>query len=262
MDYSKLQLGDKVGNNGFIFVEHMRHVIQPSGQKRARAKFICPVCGEIKETNILSVVRNDVTSCGCVSRERTRQASTTHGLSRHPLYKAWSDMKYRCYNSKDTYYKIYGGKGVRVCDEWKDSFITYYNWCIDNGWEKCKQIDRIDPDGNYEPTNCRIVEVKVNCQNKGKFRNNTSGYKGVTVDSKSGKYMARIMDSECSYYLGMYKNIEDAAMAYDVAIKKLKTHHRPSFPSLDIEDIPSYIVDKVADQIQKCQLKNKKEKAK
>lgn len=78
-------------------------------------------------------------------------------------------MKDRCYNKNCKQYNDYGGRGIKVCEEWKDDFMSFYNWAIDNGFSEELSIDRIDVDGNYCPDNCRWVTMKVQANNK---RNN------------------------------------------------------------------------------------------
>lgn len=78
-------------------------------------------------------------------------------------------MKDRCYNKKCKDYCRYGGRGITVCDEWKDDFRAFYDWCISNGYRDDLSIDRIDVNGNYEPTNCRWTTNKIQCRNR---RNN------------------------------------------------------------------------------------------
>lgn len=90
----------------------------------------------------------------------------THGLSRHPVHYVWSAVKSRCYNQNAKLYHRYGGRGITMCADWRNNFIAFYNWMIDNGWSKGLQIDRIDNNGNYEPTNCRLVSSQVNNNNK------------------------------------------------------------------------------------------------
>lgn len=103
----------------------------------------------------------------------------THGLSAHPLYRVYLGIKNRCYLKTDKAYKYYGDRGILVCDEWKQSFVSFYNWCVDNGYKKGLDIDRRDNDGNYEPSNCRLVERKINTRNKRKLQsNNSTGYRG------------------------------------------------------------------------------------
>jgi len=93
-----------------------------------------------------------------------------HGLYSNPLYVVWRNMLDRCYNKKNISYKNYGGRGISVCDEWRKSVVPFHKWCVDNGWEKGLQLDRINNDGNYEPSNCRCVSPKENMRNRSSNR--------------------------------------------------------------------------------------------
>lgn len=97
-------------------------------------------------------------------------ASIKNRLHGQRLYWIWSNMRQRCYREKDIGYKDYGGRGIRVCDEWNNSFDNFYNWAICNGYEykgeRKTHIDRIDNNGNYEPSNCRWVDQIYNARNK------------------------------------------------------------------------------------------------
>lgn len=88
-----------------------------------------------------------------------------HGLRKHPLYGVWANMKTRCENPNDKHYSRWGGRGIRVCEEWHD-FKRFYDWAISNGYSEGLTIDRIDNNGNYEPSNCRWVTVLEQNQNK------------------------------------------------------------------------------------------------
>ena len=81
------------------------------------------------------------------------------------LYAIWESMKRRCYTPSQTDYKYWGGRGITVCDEWINNFLSFYNWAINNRYKKGLQIDRIDNDGNYSPENCRFVTPRVNTRN-------------------------------------------------------------------------------------------------
>jgi hypothetical protein len=96
--------------------------------------------------------------------ERKRQAGFKHGFNYHPLYAVLRSMKTRCYSPNCNAYHNYGGRGILICDEWKDP-ATFCKWAIANGWKKGLSIDRINNDGNYEPNNCRFVTREINMRN-------------------------------------------------------------------------------------------------
>ena len=128
------------------------------------------VCG--KETTVeSSKLKGGYTkSCGCLNNEnRNRHINelTTHNMSNSKLFEVWCSMRRRCENRKDKAYKWYGAKGVKVCDEWQGEggFQNFYNWSIKNGYKENLSIDRIDFNGNYEPSNCRWITQKEQCNN-------------------------------------------------------------------------------------------------
>lgn len=118
------------------------------------------------------ITRNEIQSCGCYNAElnikRGKQVGkkTKHNLSKHRLYCIWTGMKTRCYNKKSPNYKWYGAKNILVCNEWKNNFQEFYNWAIENGYKDDLTIDRINTNGNYEPSNCRWVDNIEQSNNK------------------------------------------------------------------------------------------------
>lgn len=104
--------------------------------------------------------------------------SISKELRSHPIYITWCGMKRRCNSSTCEEYKYYGGRGIKVCDEWNENFVPFFIWCIRNGWEPGLSIDRIDVNGNYEPDNCRWASVDVQQNNKRDNRYIT--YNGTT----------------------------------------------------------------------------------
>jgi len=107
-------------------------------------------------------------NCGCMRKKLFNNKK--HGLRKHPLHTVWSAMKARCYNQNRECYKHYGGRGITICDEWKNDFKAFYDWAIANDWQKGLEIDRINNNGNYEPLNCRFVGRKEQVNNR---RNST-----------------------------------------------------------------------------------------
>lgn len=110
-----------------------------------------------------------------------------HGMYKTRLYSIWASMKERCLNTKDYRYKHYGARGIKVCDEWKNDFKTFYEWAILNGYDEAAPkgeytLDRIDVNGNYEPSNCRWITLKEQQLNTTKSRLIT--YKGKTQTIK------------------------------------------------------------------------------
>lgn len=122
-------------------------------------------CGNDKIISAAQLKWTKTSSCGCYRKEYMSKRQKTHGLGNTRLYRIWSKMKSRCYYKKHDYYDYYGGKGVSVCEEWMD-FINFYTWAINNGYDDSLTIDRINNDGNYEPSNCRWVDKITQSNNK------------------------------------------------------------------------------------------------
>ena len=100
-------------------------------------------------------------------RRGTKNPNYKHGLRRTRLFSIWANMLTRCHNPKFIRYYRYGGRGITVCDEWRNDFMSFYNWAMANGYDDSLTIDRINNDGNYEPSNCRWVTIKIQCNNRG-----------------------------------------------------------------------------------------------
>ncbi len=122
-------------------------------------------CGKIKRLRLYHIKAEVIKSCGCLKQENLDKARFKHGLVKHPAYKLWSGIKRRCLNENDSAYKDYGGRGITICDEWKDDFKLFHDWAISNGYRKGLIIDRENVNGNYEPDNCRFVTTTVSARN-------------------------------------------------------------------------------------------------
>lgn len=150
----KYQLNQKINNLTFL------EETEPKNGVR-KGKFKC-FCGTIFITNINQVARGDSLSCGCLQRK----ATTKHGLYKHRLFGRWQNMIQRCNNPNDKDYKNYGGRGIRVCEQWENSFLDYYNWALSNGYEESLTIDRINNNDGYNPDNCRFISIAENNRNR------------------------------------------------------------------------------------------------
>lgn len=135
--------------------------------KNHRTMWKC-VCNCSKEVIVSSnsLMCNRTKSCGCIHKEQLIERNKKHNLSKTKLYKVWQGMKTRCYNKNFMYYHNYGGRGIIICDKWKNDFSIFYDWAIKNGYREGLTIDRIDNDGNYEPNNCRWVTRAEQNRNK------------------------------------------------------------------------------------------------
>lgn len=141
--------------------------------------FVCKCdCGNTKKVKLDNLKTNLTTSCGCYAKEQAAIAKTTHGNSKHPLYTKRRNIIDRCYNINHISYTNYGGRGITVCKEWLDDFNSFYKWAIDVGWQEGLDIDRIDNNGNYEPSNCHFVKPHINALNKRTTK--MVEFKGVT----------------------------------------------------------------------------------
>ena len=124
--------------------------------KYNKATFLCKCdCGNTKVVIGSSLTNGRTTSCGCKQVEDTIKRSTTHGKCYTRLHSIWNGMKTRCYNKNRECYKNYGALGIKVCEEWKSDFQAFYDWSMSHGYNDNLTIDRINPYGNYEPSNCR-----------------------------------------------------------------------------------------------------------
>lgn len=129
-------------------------------------------CGRTHEVVSRALVNGNAKSCGCSGHGKFRNKfAENHGGSKERLYRVWGCMLNRCYDPNRNEYQNYGGRGIEVCEEWRNSYAAFRSWAYDSGYDENKSgkqcsLDRIDTDGNYEPSNCRWVSMNEQAWNK------------------------------------------------------------------------------------------------
>jgi hypothetical protein len=123
-------------------------------------------CGNVKVAEVAGLYQGRIQSCKCFQRERLRESLEASIYRGHPAYAVWGAMIQRCCNPNHKSYHRYGGRGIAVCEEWKNDNVSFVEWAFKNGWRIGLSIERIDNDGNYEPSNCRFATRKDQQRNR------------------------------------------------------------------------------------------------
>lgn len=182
---------------------------------RYKSLCICD-CGEEKYMSSDTLQSGRVVSCGCHGKALLGNATRKHGLSKTPEYQALIGCIARCYNPEDDGYFGYGARGIRVCDSWLQEG-GIHNFVSDMGpRHEGTSLDRIDPNGDYCPENCRWANPTIQSFNQNISIKNTSGRTGVYLNN-SGNWTARISKEHKHISLGTYVTFEEACKAREEA---------------------------------------------
>ena len=160
-----------------------------------------------------SLTKHHTTSCGYYKSDLQRKLKTTHGDHKSRLHNIWGDMKQRCGNEKHTNYRLYGERGIDVCEEWSDNFETFRNWAVSNGYSDNLTLDRIDNDGNYCLDNCRWVDRYTQMSNTRKTRRITYNGETHSISEWARKF-------NVSYNLLYYRLIKNDMSLFEEYFKK------------------------------------------
>jgi len=155
-----------------------------------------------------------------------------------PIYNLWRAMMRRCYTPTTKHYERYGGRGIKVCEAWRNSYLQFKQ-DIGPKPDEWATLDRINNDGNYEPFNCRWTNKSIQSRNTRKIRvNNTSGFRGVYFEKRRKKWFAMIICNKKRFNLGYYDTPRDSAIAYDTFVIVYNTGHTKNFTSFNLSAKP------------------------
>lgn len=192
-------------------IKHLGTKKDKKGKSRKYSFVKCIKCGEEKEI----LTQNYNLNPSAVCKNCRKKSYPKHGESFTKIYRAWADMKTRCNCISNKFYKNYGGRGIKVCDDWMD-YENFRDWAIINGHSEDLSLDRIDCNGNYEPLNCRWTDNETQARNKsGKMSTNSSGFIGVYWSKRDKKWQSRIVVSGKYIYLGVFEDKKQAALERD-----------------------------------------------
>lgn len=186
--------------------------IGSSNDKGRVWEFQCD-CGKVKTARSSDVRNGKIRSCGCLHRDMLVEEKTTHNMHGTRIYRIWRNIKTRCLNPNASHYSRYGGQGISICDEWRDSFESFRDWALSHGYSDELSVDRIDNDKGYCPDNCRWATLEQQAVNRRTPKTNKSGHPGVIWREDRKKWVVQIRRDKVTYNLGQFDLIEDAVEA-------------------------------------------------
>lgn len=190
----------------------------PCGTTRRMWRCKCD-CGNETVVNTSNLFNGSTKSCGCWKLEKITSHNTKHNGTHDRLYMIWKSMKYRCSSDHDKRYEVYGGKGVSVCQEWLEDYDAFKRWAYENGYDESAKtgectIDRIDNNGNYEPSNCRWVDRTVQANNTS--RNHWVELNGFKMTIAEFAKVMNISKNHAWYYLNKFEREVTDERQFDI----------------------------------------------
>lgn len=182
------------------------------GIKNHKAMWLCKCdCGKETVVSSSNLQSGTTRSCGCFKEEKRIESRYKHGGEPKRLYHIWCGMRQRCENKKSHKYRIYGGRGISVCDEWKgnNGFVEFRKWALSHGYSDDLSLDRIDVNGNYEPQNCRWATAKEQALNTrfNKF------YNGLGMSKRASEWAEYFGINRVTFYKRLRRGLTVDDMA-------------------------------------------------
>lgn len=179
---------------------------QSSGRNVRYCRCRCD-CGIEKTISLDHLLTGHTISCGCVHKEMLQKRLTLHNQTNTRLHHIWEGIRHRCNCKTYKRYEDYGGRGIKLCEEWND-FCNFKKWADENGYSENLTIDRIDNNGNYEPSNCRLVDNLVQQNNKRNNRYYEVNGEKLTCGQIARKYGVEMYSLK--YFLKKESNVIEA----------------------------------------------------
>lgn len=193
-------------------------VVDRAEPLNGKTRFLCKCdCGKECIVHRSSLVSGNTTSCGCYKTENAKKLYSSVRQNDKRLYAVWNGIKQRCNNPNNKSYHNYGGRGIKMDEEWANHYETFYRWAVSAGYKKGLEIDRIDNDGNYCEENCRFVEKKTQANNK---RN----VKLYTIDGITKSLPQWCSEYDQDYYV-VYQRVRRLGWSIEDALRAPKNQH-------------------------------------
>lgn len=173
-------------------------------------------CGTKKTILASNLTGGRSLTCGCGQRRASSNTSKTHGFSKTRLYRVYKGIIQRCSNPANPAFRHYGGRGIKMCDQWRESFVAFREWALTSGYREDSplgtlSLDRIDPNGNYEPSNCRWETIQIQQNNKRNSAFIVIGEEKLTI----AQWAKTKGTSSQTLYSKMYRLFEQLGLSAD-----------------------------------------------